>query len=114
MLFTNSVCDAIGNYKVRNNLTPAQLTAEEVDAGRHKAKAILFRLGAEIITARDKHPEFAENAYHAYLVIRSELKELEKAIKHESRERQIDEAFDVLVTVMRFILLEYEKKENIS
>lgn len=65
--------------------------------------AVNLRLGE----ARQKHPEFARDAYEAYEVIADEVLELRHAIGCESRKRQIDEALDVIATCLRFILGEH-------
>ena len=65
--------------------------------------AISLRLGE----AREKHPVFARDVFEAYEVIETELRELRKAIGGETRQRQIDEALDVIATCIRFILGEH-------
>lgn len=66
--------------------------------------ALSMRLGE----AREKHPDYARDAYEACDVIEDELQELKKAALCESRQRQIDEALDVATTAMRFILGEHQ------
>lgn len=53
--------------------------------------------------AREKHPVFADNKEQAFVVIMDELNELFDAIQNESRDRQVDEALDVIATCVRFI-----------
>ena len=65
--------------------------------------ALSVRLGE----ARQKHPDYARDQYEACDVIEDELQELKKAVLCESRQRQIDEALDVMATCMRFILGEH-------
>lgn len=65
--------------------------------------AISLRLGE----ARQKHDVFAKDAYEAYEVIAVEVLELRHAIGCESRQRQIDEALDVIATCLRFVLGEH-------
>lgn len=69
----------------------------------HALSAISLRLGE----ARQKHPTYARDAYEAYEVIADEVLELRHAIGCESRQRQIDEALDVIATCLRFILGEH-------
>ena len=57
--------------------------------------------------AKAKHPEFAHGAWEGYLVIADEMLELKYAVRNESRQRQIDEALDVVVTCLRFIMGEH-------
>lgn len=66
--------------------------------------AISVRVGE----ARGKHPEFARDQYEAGEVIHDEVRELMQAIGCESRQRQIDEALDVIATCFRFIAGEHE------
>lgn len=66
-------------------------------------------LAYRLEVARQKHPNFADNAADAWDAIESELLELYEAINHESEDRQFDEAVDVAVTAIRFILGEYKK-----
>ena len=65
--------------------------------------ALSLRLGE----ARQKHPTFARGPFEAGEVINAEMQELLQAIGCESRQRQIDEALDVMATCMRFILGEH-------
>lgn len=58
--------------------------------------------------AREKHPAFARNQWEAYHVIADEVLELRHAIGSESRQRQRDEALDVAVTALRFVIGEHE------
>ena len=53
--------------------------------------------------ARTQHPVFADNKEEAFDVIMDEVDELYEAIQNEARERQIDEALDVIATCVRFI-----------
>jgi len=66
--------------------------------------ALSRRLGE----ARMKHPEFARNQWDAYVVIADEVLELRHAIGGESRARQRDEALDVAVTALRYVMGEHE------
>ena len=58
--------------------------------------------------ARTKHEKFAQGAHDAYMVIADEVFELKHAVAHESKERQREEALDVAVTALRFVLGEHE------
>ena len=62
-----------------------------------------------VTDARQKHPVFSEGAFHALGVIEAEFRELEYAIEHESVDRQMDEALDVVATCIRFLNREYER-----
>lgn len=108
-LLLDFVCDAIGNYKLCDANADEARHNREIKERRIEARQILFRLGIALTKARDKHPEYARSTYEALEVIRSEFKELEYAMNKENRERQIDEAFDVLVVTLRFILGESDK-----
>ena len=62
--------------------------------------------------ARRKHGVFAEGAPHALGVIHAEYRELEQAVEHgEGRERERDEALDVIATAARFWLGEHERND---
>lgn len=65
-------------------------------------------INARLSHARTKHPVFAYDALRAVAVIRAELDELEYAVRHESAERQQDEALDVIATAVRFFLQEFQ------
>lgn len=80
--------------------TPKQIYAEAV---------VLEAIVQRVAWAREKHPVFAEGAFHALGIIKDEFEELEHAVEHESRERQVDEALDVIATCVRFILGEHLK-----
>ena len=58
--------------------------------------------------ARALHPEYARNCYEAGEVIHDEMEELMQAIGCESRKRQQEEALDVAVTALRFVIGEHE------
>lgn len=75
----------------------------------HKELEVFSILAHALTVARQKHPDFADGADDAWTVIETELIELFEAIKHESEGRQIDEAIDVAVTAIRFILGEHKK-----
>lgn len=62
-----------------------------------------------VYVARQKHPVFATNGFEACDVINAELGELYAAVDREPEDRQIDEAIDVAVTAIRFILGEYKE-----
>lgn len=84
------VCEAIGNG--------------DADKGRAMLEAIARRLGE----AREKHPAWSEGPYYALGVIHSEFLELERAVEHETEDRQRDEALDVIATAIRFLGEEYK------
>lgn len=66
-------------------------------------------LAYALAVARQKHPKFADYDLGAWSVIDDEMKELYHAITHESEQRQHEEAIDVAVTALRFILGEYKE-----
>lgn len=66
-------------------------------------------LAYALAVARQKHPVYARNAEDAWDVIEDELIELHSAVYNESEERQHEEAIDVAVTALRFILKEHIK-----
>lgn len=68
---------------------------------------VLDRLYERVREARKKHPFFARDEIHALDVIGDEFNELLHAIASEPRERQIDEALDVIATCFRFIAGEH-------
>lgn len=76
------------------------------DVGR--GRQALFMLAKRLEEARGKHPVFAESAEEAVDVIESEFWELQYAQDQESQDRQIDEALDVVATVVRFVGKEYD------
>ena len=73
------------------------------------ASGILSAICVRLEHARKKHPAFAEGSYNALGVIEAEFHELEYAVEHESEDRQIDEALDVIATCIRFLCREHEK-----
>ena len=62
--------------------------------------------------ARELHPEYARNQYEAGEVIHDEMMELMQAIGCESRKRQQEEALDVAVTALRFVIGEHEHEPD--
>ena len=77
-----------------------------------KARSLFGGLANRILEAREKHPAFAKNQEEAKGVIMAEVSELCLAIDQESRERQIDEALDVMATCARFILGEHLPEDD--
>lgn len=73
---------------------------------------ILSGLASRLPYARQKHSWRGKGKENALNAIQGEFHELEHAIEHESHARQIDEAYDVLATVCRFILGEYKGVED--
>lgn len=65
-------------------------------------------LAYALAVARQKHPVYAKDAEAAWHVILEEFSELHTAIVHESEQRQKEEAIDVAVTALRFILGEHK------
>lgn len=89
-------------------LYPAIL--ESIDnEDREKASILLIRFALRMRKARKAHQSFAHGKEHTLEVIREEFQELARAIQMESRERQLDEALDVMATCARFILGEHEQ-----
>ena len=86
------------------------LTGVLLEIGRGNPADACFLFGGlanRILEAREKHPAFAKNQKEAKGVIMAEVAELCLAIDQESRERQINEALDVMATCARFILGEH-------
>lgn len=65
-------------------------------------------LAYALAVARQKHPVYAKDAEDAWRVIHRELDELLIAVDCESEQRQKEEAIDVAVTAIRFILSEHK------
>lgn len=80
--------------------TPKQIYAEAV---------VLEAIVQRVAWARAKHPMWEQGRFYALGVIEDEFEELEHAVEHESRERQVYEALDVIATCVRFILGEHLK-----
>lgn len=74
-----------------------------------KELAAFIQLANALCAARKKHPDYAAGNKAAFDVIMDEVSELSQAISYESEERQIEEAMDVAVTAMRFVLGEHKK-----
>lgn len=70
-------------------------------------ESLKLAIAERLAHAREKHPVFAEGAFHALGIIKDEFDELEHAVEHESRQRQVDEALDVIATCIRFVLGEH-------
>lgn len=65
---------------------------------------ILQRLLIELAAARLKHPEFPKSASDGVCIVIEESLELLRAVNDEEPEfRQIEEAFHIVVTGLRFI-----------
>lgn len=86
-------------------ISAKSLAGGDFRLGRTLLDAVALRL----LKARAKHPRFAVGSYEALGVIGGEYQELEHAVLHESKERQHDEAKDVIVTALRFLGEEHEK-----
>lgn len=71
--------------------------------------SLFYAVTMRLYHARVKHPKFANSEIHSFDVIKSELDELEYAIKSETENRQFDEALDVIATALRFANKEYKK-----
>lgn len=71
---------------------------------------LIEKLAIGLTAARVKHPLFAEGPYHALGVIGDEFRELEQAVEKESSQRQREEALDVAITALRFVMGEHEAK----
>lgn len=78
-----------------------------------KGEMLVKNIAARLAHARSKHawPDEADGKYRAVNVIYAEYTELERAIwDKEGREREQDEALDVIATAARFWLGEHEQK----
>lgn len=67
----------------------------------HKGDYILERIYSRLKVAREKHPKF-----EGPRCIISEMGEFIYAVDHESEDRAKDEALDIIVTCVRYILNE--------
>lgn len=75
-----------------------------------KGEMLVKNIASRLYHARRKHGVFAEGAPHALGVIHAEYLELEQAVEHgEGREREKDEALDVIATAARFWMGEHER-----
>lgn len=75
-------------------------------------KALYIRMKEGMELARKKHPLFAEGKYNALGVIGDEYREFVQAIEKENDVRAVEEAWDVLLTCLRFILGEHVPHEG--
>lgn len=99
-------------YEEYMETSPAldSLYEKEMDAYRSLVESgVIARLASALARAREKHPVYADGNIDAWDVIEGELIELWNAIDHESEERQKEEAIDVAVTALRFILGEHKE-----
>ena len=81
----------------------------DIEKGLELVKAVAQRLAH----ARSKHkwPDESDGKFQALGVIHAEYRELEQAVEHgEGREREKDEALDVITTAARFWLGEHERQ----
>ena len=87
---------------------------EEIGNGDfEKGKKIIENLAQRLHEARMKHPRWANRgAGYALEAIGGEFAEFKAEVMADNQERQIDEAYDVLATVCRFINGEHEGAEN--
>ena len=83
---------------------------QEINTQVQNELLVFAELAYMLEIARKKHPVFARTAFDAADVINAEIDELYNAIDHESEERQREEALDVAVTALRFVLEEHKKK----
>lgn len=74
---------------------------------------IVDRLFAAYAVAKDKHPDFADGCEQGLNVILEEVKEFTNAVNNEMRYRQEEEAFDIIICCLRYILREYDREEKI-
>lgn len=73
---------------------------------------IVKRIGDRLRHARGKHPVFATSREDAKNVVLYEVAEWVDACLFESKQRQDDEAYDVIATLIRDMRKEYEGKED--
>lgn len=77
------------------------------DMGR--GRAVILAIAQRLSEARRKHPVFAQNSQDGCSVIRQEMWELDDAIcDKEGEDRERDEALDVAVTAIRFVIGEHK------
>lgn len=74
---------------------------------------IVDRLFAGYAVAKDKHPHFADGEEQALKIIEAEFEEFRNAVMYEMRHRQEQEAFDIMITCLRYILREYDVDETL-
>ena len=71
--------------------------------------ALFYEIVRRVERARELHPDFAEGQYEALGKITAEVGELVRAVdKGEGEDREIDEAFDSVAVLIRFILGEHK------
>lgn len=68
---------------------------------------LVYHLAVALVRAKGLHPVFAISARSGVEAIMEEVLELDAAVYHESLERQLQEATDVVVTGLRFLRLEH-------
>lgn len=73
-------------------------------------KELLEAVAKRMQEAREKHTVYARDYVQALQTIKSEVEELDYAVKNESVFRQFDESLDVIVTAWRFANAEPELK----
>ena len=72
--------------------------------------ALFYEIVRRVERARRLHPVFAEGKYQALGRISAEVGELVRAVeKTEGEDREIDEAFDAVAVLIRFILGEHKQ-----
>lgn len=75
-----------------------------------RGRNLLEALAGRMQHARKKHSRFAEGKFQALGVIHAEYRELEHAVTSgEGKERERDEALDVVATCLRFWLGEHDR-----
>lgn len=79
-----------------------------------KGEMLVKNIASRLYHARSSHawPEEADGKFQALGVIHAEYRELEQAVEHgEGREREKDEALDVIATAARFWMGEHERND---
>ena len=64
---------------------------------------IFLKIQDRLVHARKEHPVHMQDEYGCFSAIAGEMGELIRAHRNESREREIEEALDVIATCFRFI-----------
>ena len=64
--------------------------------------------------AKDKHPVFADNFFHAVSLATEDLGELAKAVNDNDIEQAKREALDTIAVLVRFIEMKGDNKNGMS
>lgn len=107
---THKIC-ALISPETRSDLV--ETFAHIGDGDVTKGEMLVKNIASRLYHARRSHawPEEADGKFQALGVIHAEYLELEQAVEHgEGREREKDEALDVIATAARFWMGEHEQQ----